>query len=574
MLVAREDPPLPLSRLHVRGQLTEVRANDLRFTTGEALAFLNQVMGLSLTAQAVATLEARTEGWIAGLQLAALALQEHPDVDAFIEDFGGSHRYVIDYLVDEVLRRQPPQVRTFLVETSVLDRFCAPLCQAVVEAGTQIDPRSMLAHLEQANLFLVSLDDRRHWYRYHHLFADSMRTELDSSQQATLHRRAARWFRENDLLPEAIRHALAARAHDLAADLLAQAGQNVSLWSGGDFRRYLAWVEALPPELIQDRPRLQLCHSRALYLFGRVSEAEQVLDLVDEQLRAAPSPDPNLTAISAAYRAQCTLERGDFATTQRLAEQAVAHLAPDEQLDRARANYALASAHYAQGHMERAGSLFEQASQAAERKGALSLALSSGECAARCLALQCRLDAARLKSEQVIALGQLGRTRHPLIVGALLTLAEVAYQQDELDRVEPLLREAIELAEPLGALVRAQQCWAYQQLARLRRAQGDPAGAAQAIEQADAVARAVANGFYLRALASRRASVQCEALTLQERVYLPTLFYALDESDALTTACLQIAQKRPQEALPILKRLLDAAQQDGRGLAVIELHLW
>jgi LuxR family maltose regulon positive regulatory protein len=224
--------------------------------------------------------------------------------------------------------------------------------------------------------------------------------------------------------------------------------------------------------------------------------------------------------------------------------------------------------------MGAAGSLFEQASQSAERKGALSLALSSGECAARCLALQGRLHAARQKSEQVIALGQLGQTRHPLIVGALLTLGEIAYQQNDLARVEPLLQQAIALAETLGTLVRGQQCWAYQQLARLRRAQGDPAGAAQAIEQADAVARAVENGFYLRALAARRRSIQCEALTLQERVYMPTLFYALDESQALTAACEHVAQGRPQEALPILDQLLDSAQQGERGLAVIELHVW
>jgi LuxR family maltose regulon positive regulatory protein len=581
VLIAREDPPLPLSRLRVRSQLVEIRARDLRFTLDETVAFLDQTMGLSLTAQAAAALEARTEGWIAGLQLAALALQECQDVDAFVQAFSGSHHYVIDYLVDEVLRRQSPQVRTFLIQTSILDRFCASLCEAVVQTNvnetgqdTHLDARAMLAFLERANLFLVSLDDERRWYRYHHLFADSLRAELDPSQRAALHRRAAQWFSENNLLPEAIRHALAAHDHTLTADLLAEAGREASIWSGGDFRRYLAWVEALPQEAIRDRPRLLLCYGRALYLFGRLAEAEQVLTDVDEQLQSASVQDKELMAIAAAYRAQVVLERGDFQATQQLAEYAVEHIPPTVELDRGRAVYALASAHYAQGRIGTAGSLFEQASQIAERKGAFSLALSSGECAARCLALQGRLDAARQKSEQVVALGQLGQTRHPLIIGALLTLGEVAYQQNDLDRVEPLLGQAIDLAQPMGALVRAQQCWAYQQLARLHRARGDPDGAARAVDQAVAVAREVNNPFYLRALAARHDPDQGEAMVLHERVYMPTLFYALAEFEALALACQRIAQRRPQEALPILDRLLDAAQRDGRGLAAIELHLW
>jgi LuxR family maltose regulon positive regulatory protein len=437
----------------------------------------------------------------------------------------------------------------------------------------------MLAFLERANLFLVSLDDERRWYRYHHLFADSLRAELDPPQQAALHRRAAQWFRANGLLPEAIRHALAAHDHDLSAGLLAQAGREASLWSGGDFRRYLAWVEVLPPEAIRGRPRLQLCYSRALYLFGRLAEAEQVLAVVDEQLQSASAPDEELMAIAAVYRAQCALEHGDFETTQRLAEYAIDHLSPAVELDRARAYYALASAQYAQGRMSAAGPLFERASQAAGRQGALSLALSSGECAARCLALQGRLDAARQKSKEVIARGQLGQTRHPLIAGALLTLGEVAYQQNELDRVEPLIRQAIDLTQPMGTLVRAQQCWAYQQLARLHQARGDPEGAARAIEQAEAVAHEVDNPFYLLASAARQerrdlAQGRDQGMGLRERAYMPTSFYAPVEFEALVQAYQMIARRQAEDALPILEQLLAGAQRDGRGLKAIELQVW
>jgi LuxR family maltose regulon positive regulatory protein len=581
VLIAREDPPLPLSRLRAHGQMVEIRAGDLRFTLDEATTFLNQTMGLSLTTEAAAMLETRTEGWIAGLQLAALALQECQDTDVFIEAFSGSHRYVIDYLVDEVLRCQSSQVQAFLIQTSILERLCAPLCEAIIRAepDTQIDGQAMLAFLEQVNLFLIPLDDERRWYRYHRLFADSLRAQLDPSQRAVLHRRAAGWFRESGLLPEAIRHALAARDCNLAADLLAEAGREASLWSGGDFGRYLTWIEALPPEAIQGRPRLQLCYGRALYLYGRLAEAEQVLTAADEHLQSAPVQDEELMAVAAVYRAQCALEHGDFQTTQQLAEYAIEHLAPAVELDRARAYYALASAHYAQGHVGTAEPLFERASQIAARKGALSLAISSGECAARCLALRGRLEAARQKSEQVIALGQLGQMHHPMIVGALLTLGEVAYQQNDLDRVEPLVQQAIGLTQQTGTLIRAQQCWAYQQLARLYRARGDLEGATRAWEQADVVAHEVDSTFYLRVSAARQehqGTIQnpSQAMVLHEPVYMPSLFYALVEFENLVRAFQLIARRRAEDALPILECLLVDTRRDGRGLNAITLRVW
>ena len=585
-LIAREDPPLPLSRLRVRGQLIEVRADDLRFTLDEALAFLNQTMGLALSEQAIAELEARTEGWVAGLQLAALALHEHHDAEAFVRAFTGNQRYVIDYLVDEVLRVQPPPVRAFLTQTSILARFCAPLCEAVVQLDpgdgapqTPRDARAMLNYLDRANLFLVSLDDERRWYRYHHLFADSLQADLDPDQLASLHRRAAGWLRDNGLLPEAIQHALAARDHTLAADLLAEGGRDASIWQDADYRPYLAWVEMLPPTALEGRPRLLLCYARALYLYGRLADAEAVLTAAEAQLASAPLPDQELLAVAAVYRAQWALEHGDYQETKRLAEYALEHIGPTGELDRARAYYALASAHYAQGHAAAAQAHFQQAGHLAQRSGALTLALSSYECAARCLALQGQFDAARQAAEQILALGQLGRNHHPLIIGALLTLAEAAYQHNELDAVEPLIRRAIALSEPMGALVRAHQCWAYQQLARLHHARHDLAAAAQASQQADEVAHAVNNPFFLLASAARqraRDAVLGEALPMRppERIFMPVLFFALDEYAALAEAWQLISRQRAGEALPVLDALLEAAARDGRLLIVIELHLW
>src|SRR6266568_1764756 len=209
VIATREDPQLSLARLRARGHLTELRAADLRFTASEAAAFLNQVMGLSLSAEDIAALEDRTEGWIAGLQLAALSMQGHQDVPGFIRAFTGDHRYIVDYLVEEVLQRQPEPVRSFLLQTSILDRLNGSLCDAVTgqEEGSE-----RLEALERGNFFVVPLDDKRHWYRYHHLFAEVLSVHLLAEQPhqvATLHRRASEWYEHNGSTTNAIRHAMA-----------------------------------------------------------------------------------------------------------------------------------------------------------------------------------------------------------------------------------------------------------------------------------------------------------------------------------------------------------------------------
>ena len=220
VIASRADPALPLARLRARGELVEIRAADLRFTPDEAAAYLNEVMGLALTAQDVAALEGRTEGWIAALQLAALSMQGRDDVAGFIAGFAGDDRYIVDYLVEEVLQRQPEQVRSFLLQTSILDRLSGPLCDAVTG---QDGGKAMLEALDRGNLFLVPLDDRRQWYRYHHLFADVLRARLLDEQPdrvPELHRRASDWYEQNGERSEAIRHALAGEDFERAADLV------------------------------------------------------------------------------------------------------------------------------------------------------------------------------------------------------------------------------------------------------------------------------------------------------------------------------------------------------------------
>jgi LuxR family transcriptional regulator, maltose regulon positive regulatory protein len=277
VITTREDPQLPLSRLRARNQLTELRAADLRFTPSEAAGFL-QGMGIHLTPEEIASLDDRTEGWIAGLQLAALSMQGHQDISGFIQAFTGDHRYIMDYLVEEVLQRQPETTRRFLLQTAILDQLTGPLCDAITG---QSDGSARLETLQRGNFFVVPLDDRRQWYRYHHLFAEVLHAFLlaeQPDQVAELHRRASAWFEQHGQAAEAIRHALAAEDFAHAADLVERAfppmvrtRQEAAL---------LGWFKALPEALVRERP--VLCN-----LYAGVLLQHNVLDDVDAWLQAA-----------------------------------------------------------------------------------------------------------------------------------------------------------------------------------------------------------------------------------------------------------------------------------------------
>jgi LuxR family transcriptional regulator, maltose regulon positive regulatory protein len=289
----REDPALPLARLRARGELAEVRAADLRFTLGEVAAYLNDVTGLDLAASDIATLEGRTEGWIAALQLAALSIQGRDDVAGFIAGFAGDDRYIVDYLVEEVLGRQPANVRSFLVQTSILDRLSGPLCDAVTG---QHGGKAMLQSLDRANLFLVPLDDRRRWYRYHHLFADVLHTHLldeHRDQVAALHRRASQWFEQDGEPAQAIRHALAAGDVERAAGLVEL--ELPELRRSRQEATIRGWLDAIPDDVVRVRPVLAVGFVGALMAGGefegvedRLQDAERWLEPTGD--RAAPGP--------------------------------------------------------------------------------------------------------------------------------------------------------------------------------------------------------------------------------------------------------------------------------------------
>jgi len=341
VIATREDPHLPLAQLRARGQLTELRAADLRFTPAEAAEFLNQVMGLNLSEGDIAALENRTEGWIAGLQLAALSMQGRADTANFIQAFTGSHRFVLDYLVEEVLQRQPEHVRNFLLQTAILDRLSSPLCDAVrfgiAETPTeQEDGKGMLDALERGNLFVVPLDDQRQWYRYHHLFADVLQAHLIEAQPeqvSSLHQRASAWYEQNGLPPDAIRHALAAEDFERAAGLIELA------WSAMDLSyqssTWLGWVKALPDVLIRARPVLSVGYAWALLDGGELEASEARLQ----------------DAAAQAYR---SLALGNVPGAVKYAQQALELTPEDDQVRHIQAISLLGLAQYTSGDLEAA----------------------------------------------------------------------------------------------------------------------------------------------------------------------------------------------------------------------------
>jgi LuxR family maltose regulon positive regulatory protein len=330
ILLTRIDPPLPLSRLRVRNQLVDIRSDQLRFTRDEMATFLNEVMGLTLSANDISAMEARTEGWIASLQLAALSLQNCKDIHGFVSAFTGSHHYIVDYLIEEVLKAQSRKVSDFLLQTSVLDQMCGPLCEAVVDkaAPGPVNGQEMLETMEKMNLFVIPLDNERHWYRYHHLFADVLRKRLENQYPGSvvaLHRRASLWFEQNGLTSEAIQQAIAADDRDRAAKLTEDNG--CVLLMSGEVATLLNWISAIEfdPGV---HPWLAVQKAWALAMTGNLGQVEPTIK-VPEQLLAPLEPTPEVDTLLgtiAAARAHCANVQGDTRSAAKYAQQALKKL--------------------------------------------------------------------------------------------------------------------------------------------------------------------------------------------------------------------------------------------------------
>jgi LuxR family transcriptional regulator, maltose regulon positive regulatory protein len=408
VVASRADPPLPLARLRAGRQLLELREADLRFTSAEAAELLRAAVEVELPEAAVAALEERTEGWAAGLQLAALSLQGQLDVDAFVQTFSGSHRFVLDYLTEEVLDRQPPELRQFLLETSILDRVCGPLADAVTGRG---DGQATLEQTERANLFLIPLDEERRWWRYHHLFADLLRARLEREQPErapVLHRAAAGWCEAHGLADDAIRHALAAGDLTWGARLVEQHFEAVlGRREDATLRR---WLETLPAEVVRSRPRLCLLQAFWALIGSRVEAVERLLDAAERAFEAAAEEQyepavgrtaslvANIPAAIARMRAGAAHLRGDAEQTILFARRALAELEAGEWMLESVTRWNLAAAEWVRGRPAEAerGFLSHGSSLAAWRgTGQLTLAAWGYDHLGRVQRAQGRLGAAR-----------------------------------------------------------------------------------------------------------------------------------------------------------------------------------
>ena len=366
VIATREDPHLPLARLRARGQLTELRAADLRFTPAEATEFLNQVMGLDLSTEIIAALENRTEGWIAGLQLAALSMRGNPNAVGFIQSFTGSHHFVLDYLLEEVLRRQSGRIQDFLLSTSILTRLCGPLCDAVlrdlVGSGRETEGQETLEYLERANLFIVPLDNERRWYRYHHLFGDILRQRLGQSlspaEIAEHHLRASVWYEQNGNEAEAFQHALSAGGFGRAAGLAESAYQGMD--NRFQMAAWLGWVKKLPDEVVRIRPVLLTQMALSFTDAGEPDASEACLQAAEWCLHGSSGemivadeaqlkPLPGLIAMARAYNAQV---QGDLSSTVKYAELALQLIPKGDLFRRAQATITLEVTHWTRGDLE------------------------------------------------------------------------------------------------------------------------------------------------------------------------------------------------------------------------------
>jgi LuxR family maltose regulon positive regulatory protein len=609
LISSRADPTLPLARLRARDQLTELRTDDLRFSAEEAAAFLKQVMGLSLSAEDVAVLETRTEGWIAGLQLAALSVQRRDaaQIAEFVAAFSGSHRLVLDYLVQEVLQQQPPVVQKFLLKTSILERLTGPLCDAVLgirasetrDSRRQVaesrvyeltNSRLMLEQLEAANLFIVPLDDERRWYRYHRLFADLLRDRLQQARPdevPELHRRAAAWYRQERLTPEAVGHALAAADFELAANLIKESADEM-LWMRGEVATLCGWLEMLPEALVRDRPGLCLVHAWALFLGAQFEAVEARVRDAEAALARLSLPDPARQAVAEqliVMRAMLANFRGDIPRTVELSRQALDRVAEDNLMLRAALASNLGGAYMGIGDLVAAGEVFAEAARLYQATGKLFVTLLSTAYLGDVLMAQGHLRQAEETFRRTLALaGERGGAQSFSARLAQVGLGRLENEWNKLGEAESRLTVHLEASQRLGdeqigpgpqLLVDG-----YRALARVLQARGEGAGAWAMLDRAEQVARRRAPQLLGPVAAARaRLHLACGDLAAAQRWASESGLDANTEPsyarefELLTLARVLVAAGSLTEALDLLERLGRAAEAGQRLGSLVEARL-
>jgi LuxR family transcriptional regulator, maltose regulon positive regulatory protein len=588
-IASRSDPPLPVARLRASGQLAELRAADLRFTPQEAAAFLREVWKLDLPPEAVAALEARTEGWAVGLQLAALSLQGRPDTEEFLDAFTGTHRYVLDYLSEEVLGRLPDQVRRFLLQTSILERLSGPLCDAVTGDS---DGQGMLEELERANLFLVPLDEQRRWWRLHHLFADLLRARMLQTKPELvpeLHRRAAGWCEQHGLIDEAIRHALAAGDTPWATRLVEEhLGETLRR---GESVALTRWLALLPDDTVRSRPGLCLAKAMTELNLDHLEEAERLLAHTERAFDHHEREPPELQiptsggmvaqvpAAIALLRAELAYDRADPDAVAAFARAALAHMAEDEHGPRLFARSLLVGADWMTGRVVDTEPAF--AELLAEGRAAPAAYPVLRTCFMLGLVQQAqgKLDAALRTYQEGLRLATQGDWFSVYHAGeAHVGIAQVLYQRNQLDEAHQhatqgveFCRQVLELTELDIALVA---------LAWVRQAMGDPDAALEAMNEACRIysrANVVALAYpawseRARLQLALGRVVEAARWTREQGLTEHDEVSYLREGDHLVLARVLLAQSQPDRALGLLERLDALAASQGRTGSLIQIR--
>jgi len=596
VIATREDPPLQLARLRARGQLTELRAADLRFTPAEAAEFLNRVMGLKLSDADIASLEARTEGWIAGLQLAALSMQGHRDTASFIQAFTGSHHFVLDYLLEEVLHQQSESVQAFLLRTSILSRLCGPLCDAVLcDSGGS--GQETLEHLEHANLFIVPLDNERRWYRYHHLFGDILHQRLGQScspaEIAEYHLRASLWYEKNGELAEAFQHALAAGDFGRAAGLaeLACKGMEDTFQSAA----WLGWAKKLPEDEVRVRPVLSTQMAQAYMDAGDPEASEACLQAAERCLNGSSGemvvadeaqlgPLPAVIAITRAYNAQV---QGDLSDTVKYAELALQLIPEGDLFRRAQATITLEVTHWARGDLESARIALDNWMNSTHKAGNFVFVVASAFAMADIQVAQGHLREAVKTNQQAIQLASKhGQEAQNITAHHYLGLAMLAHEMGQDAAAAEHMQKAREVGEQT-TLVDWSYRWHLAQ-ARLKESGGELEAALVLLDEAGRAyvktpipdtrpIEALKAKVYLKQGRLDKAQdwVRARGLSADDEISY------LGEFEHLILARVLMAEARSRQAsrsLPqamqatgLLERLLKAAEAQSRTGSVIEI---
>jgi LuxR family maltose regulon positive regulatory protein len=583
VIASRTDPPLPLARWRGRNMLTEVRSGQLRFSHAESAELLTQLIGTSPSAQQIAALEARTEGWITGLQLAALSLRGRNDADAFVRAFNGSDQHIADYLVEEVLLTLPDHTREFLMRTAILERMCGSLCDAVTERD---DSDATLRALERENIFVTPLDDKREWVRYHHLFADMLRARLHTLPGAFEigHRRASDWFARHELLDEAIQHAFAARDIERAVDLIERALPTMRQSRQDGALR--GWLNQLPDAIVRRRPALAVSAAWSRALIGDLDAVEPYLRDAENGLANGVSVNTEdahmLPFAISIYRASLAQSRGDtdavITHTQTVLDRAPA----SDHFVRGAAGGMQALAHWARGDVAMALRAFNEAMSRLTRAGNIADSISGAVVLADMQRALGRPRAAREVLDRASALAAEQHDKRPLAMDDLrVALADLCYEQHELDAAEQSLLQTQALR---ASLPENRHRW-HVAMARIHAARDDFEHAYERLAEAE---RLYLHGFFpdVRPISALRARMWIKQGRLAEAwawaraqgVGSADPAAYLREYEHLTLARLLIAQTagdgdmaRILEARRLLERLLSAAQSAERLGSVNEI---